>query len=172
MVDFAQIIDMLARTATAFALGAIIGIERQYRQRAAGLRTNTLVAVGAAIFVAIGERLGGPSATAHITAYVVSGVGFLGAGAIIKEGASIRGLTTAATLWGTAATGACAGAGLLGEAFVAALCVLAANTLLRGASWSMREAQGRDERTTFDHRRAAKRVRSERATSRVPGDQS
>lgn len=126
---------MLVNLTAAFLLGALIGIERQWRQRTAGLRTNTLVAVGAAIFVSLGARLfentGGPQTTIHVVAYVVSGIGFLGAGAIMKEGASISGLNTAATLWGSGAVGACAGAGLLGEALIAALFVLASNTLLR-----------------------------------------
>lgn len=120
---------------TAFLLGGVIGLERQYRQRTAGLRTNTLVAVGAAIFVSLGVRLhpivGGDPSPMQIVAYVVSGIGFLGAGAIMKEGASITGLNTAATLWGSGAVGASAGAGLLGEAALAALFVLASNTLLR-----------------------------------------
>lgn len=126
---------MAVNLAAAFLLGALIGIERQLRQRTAGLRTNTLVAVGAAIFVALGARIfeitGGPQTPIHVVAYVVSGIGFLGAGAIMKEGASISGLNTAATLWGSGAVGACAGAGLLGEAAIAALFVLASNTLLR-----------------------------------------
>ena len=88
----------------AFLLGAMIGVERQLRQRTAGLRTNTLVSVGAAIFVSLGARLfsinGGEQTTITVVAYVVSGIGFLGAGAIMKEGASISGLNTAATLWG------------------------------------------------------------------------
>jgi putative Mg2+ transporter-C (MgtC) family protein len=67
----------------------------------------------------------------HVVAYVVSGIGFLGAGAIMKEGANVTGLNTAATLWGSAAVGACAGADLIGEAVIAALFVLASNTLLR-----------------------------------------
>lgn len=125
----------VANLGAAFMLGAVIGFERQLRQRTAGLRTNTLVAVGAAIFVSLGTRLyemnGGSQTPIHVVAYVVSGIGFLGAGAIMKEGASISGLNTAATLWGSGAVGACAGAGLLGEATVAALFVLASNTLLR-----------------------------------------
>lgn len=103
----------------ALLLGGIIGIERQWRQRAAGLRTNTLVCLGAAAFVDLGFNVGG---TINIIAYVVSGVGFLGAGAIIKEGAGIRGLNTAATLWCSAAVGACAGSGQwLTSLFVTAL---------------------------------------------------
>lgn len=120
---------------TAFILGALIGMERQLRQRTAGLRTNTLVSVGAAIFVSLGARLfeidHGSQTPISIVAYVVSGIGFLGAGAIMKEGASVSGLNTAATLWGSGAVGACAGAGLLAEALIAALFVLASNTLLR-----------------------------------------
>jgi len=124
-----------AKLGTAFLLGAVIGLERQMRQRTAGLRTNTLVAVGAAIFVTLGAQLfemtGGPQTPIHVVAYVVSGIGFLGAGAIMKEGASISGLNTAATLWGSGAVGACCGAGLLAEAAMAACFVLASNTLLR-----------------------------------------
>lgn len=101
---------MFARLAVALLLGGIIGVERQWRQRAAGLRTNTLVCLGAAAFVSLGMAVGGSGTTSTI-AYVISGVGFLGAGAIIKEGAGIRGLNTAATLWCSAAVGACAGAG-------------------------------------------------------------
>lgn len=126
---------MFVNLSAAFLLGALIGIERQWRQRTAGLRTNTLVAVGAAIFVSLAARLfeinGGSQTPIHVVAYVVSGIGFLGAGAIMKEGASISGLNTAATLWGSGAVGACCGAGLLGEAGIAALFVLASNTLLR-----------------------------------------
>jgi len=126
---------MFVNLTAAFLMGALIGVERQLRQRTAGLRTNTLVAVGAAIFVSLATRLfeinGGSQTPIHVVAYVVSGIGFLGAGAIMKEGASISGLNTAATLWGSGAVGACAGAGLLGEAAIASLFVLASNTLLR-----------------------------------------
>jgi putative Mg2+ transporter-C (MgtC) family protein len=97
----------------AFVCGSIIGLERQIRQRTAGLRTNTLVAVGAAVFVDLAMRVSGADGATRVISYVVSGVGFLGAGAIMKEGANITGLNTAATLWGSAAVGACAGAGLL-----------------------------------------------------------
>jgi putative Mg2+ transporter-C (MgtC) family protein len=126
-----SLLDTLVSLSTAFVLGGLIGFERQVRQRTAGLRTNTLVAVGAAVFVDMGNRLGGHEGAVHVVAYVVSGIGFLGAGAIMKEGANITGLNTAATLWGSAAVGACAGADLVGEALVAALFVLASNTLLR-----------------------------------------
>lgn len=111
------------RLILALILGAIIGAERQWRQRSAGMRTNTLVCFGAAAFVDLGFTIAGPTTT-NIIAYVVSGVGFLGAGAIMKEGGSIRGLNTAATLWCSAAVGACAGAGeMLDAVFVTALLV-------------------------------------------------
>ncbi|MCU1294762.1 MAG: Mg(2+) transport ATPase protein [Bryobacterales bacterium] len=111
------------RLLIALVLGGIIGVERQWRQRAAGMRTNTLVCFGAAAFVDLGITIGGPNST-NVIAYVVSGVGFLGAGAIMKDGGSIRGLNTAATLWCSAAVGACAGAGeMLDAVFVTALLV-------------------------------------------------
>ncbi len=116
---------------TAFALGGLIGFERQWRQRSAGLRTNVLVAVGAAAFVDLGLRMAGSEGSVRVISYVVSGIGFLGAGVIMKEGAQVRGLNTAATLWASAAVGAFAGTGQLAEAALVTAFVLAGNTLLR-----------------------------------------
>jgi putative Mg2+ transporter-C (MgtC) family protein len=116
---------------TAFGLGAAIGFERQWRQRSAGLRTTVLVAVGAAAFTDLGMRLLGADGATRIIAYVVSGIGFLGAGVILKDGANIRGLNTAATLWCSAAVGAFAGAGFADEAATVGVFVVAGNTLLR-----------------------------------------
>jgi len=126
-----SLLDTAISLAAAFILGGIIGFERQYRQRTAGLRTNVLVAVGAAIFVDMANHLTGPEGAVRVVAYVVSGIGFLGAGVIMREEGNVRGLNTAATLWGSAAVGACAGADLIVEAGIGALFVLAANTLLR-----------------------------------------
>ena len=117
--------------AVAFVLGTLIGLERQWRQRSAGLRTNVLVAVGAAAFSDLGLRLGGPDGGTRIIAYVVSGIGFLGAGVILKDGSNIRGLNTAATLWCSAAVGTLAGSAMPAEAAGLAGFVLAGNTLLR-----------------------------------------
>ena len=117
--------------ATAFGLGTLIGAERQYRQRTAGLRTAVLVALGAAAFVDLGMRLTGGDGATRVVAYVVSGIGFLGAGVIMKEGLNVRGLNTAATLWCSAAVGAFAGADLPLEACFVTVAVLAGNTLLR-----------------------------------------
>jgi putative Mg2+ transporter-C (MgtC) family protein len=126
--DFA---DSLVSLFAAFVLGTFIGAERQYRQRGGGLRTHVLVSVGAATFVDIGMHLNGNAGATQIIAYVVSGVGFLGAGVIMKQGSNVWGLNTAATLWCSAAVGACAGADLAFEAVALTCFVLAGNTLLR-----------------------------------------
>ena len=115
----------------AFGLGTLIGLERQWRQRTAGLRTNVLVALGAAAFTELGSRLLGPDGATRIVSYTVSGIGFLGAGVILKDGTNIRGLNTAATLWCSAAVGAIAGSGLPAEAAVLTGFVLGGNTVLR-----------------------------------------
>ena len=129
--DLHSLGDTLIALAVAFLLGGLIGLERQYRQRMAGLRTNVLVAVGAAAFAEVGMRLLGPEGATRIIAYVVSGIGFLGAGVIMKEGGAVRGLNTAATLWCSAAVGALAGSALAAEAMLLTAFVLAGNTLLR-----------------------------------------
>lgn len=123
--------DSFLSLTAAFILGSLIGFERQYRQRTAGLRTNVLVALGAAIFVDIAITLHGADGAVRVIAYVVSGIGFLGAGVIMREEGNIQGLNTAATLWCSAAVGAAAGADLIIEASLAAGFILAANTLLR-----------------------------------------
>lgn len=128
--DSASFLDSIVSLTTAFVLGTAIGAERQYRQRSAGLRTNVLVAVGAASFVDLAAVVGGTDGAIRVMAYVVSGIGFLGAGVIMKEGGNIRGLNTAATLWASAAVGACAGADRVAEAILVTLFILAANTLL------------------------------------------
>lgn len=127
----ADFIDTLVSLTAAFVLGTLIGAERQYRQRTAGLRTNVLVAVGAAAFVDLAMHLSGAEGAVRVIAYVVSGIGFLGAGVIMKQGMDVRGLNTAATLWASAAVGSCAGADLVAQAAALTVFVLAGNTLLR-----------------------------------------
>jgi putative Mg2+ transporter-C (MgtC) family protein len=124
-------LDTLVSLTVAFVFGTLIGAERQYRQRSAGLRTNVLVAVGAAAFVDLANHLRGEDGSVRVIAYVVSGIGFLGAGAIMKEGMSVRGLNTAATLWASAAVGSCAGADMIAQSALLTAFVLAGNTLLR-----------------------------------------
>ncbi|MBO1025856.1 MULTISPECIES: MgtC/SapB family protein [Brucella] len=129
--DLYPFLDTAVSFTAAFIFGTMIGAERQYRQRTAGLRTNALVALGAAAFVDLAARLAGSAEALRVIAYVVSGVGFLGAGVIMKEGMNVRGLNTAATLWCSAAVGACAGTDMLAEAALLTLYVLLGNTLLR-----------------------------------------
>lgn len=130
-INVASLGDTALSLGAAFTFGGLIGLERQYRQRTAGLRTNILVALGAAIFVDAANRLTGHDGAVHVMAYVVSGIGFLGAGVIMREEGNVRGINTAATLWASGAVGACAGADLILEAGLATAFILAANTLLR-----------------------------------------
>jgi len=130
-INYVSLADTALSLSAAFLFGGLIGLERQYRQRTAGLRTNILVAVGAAIFVDAANRLTGHDGAVHVMAYVVSGIGFLGAGVIMREEGNVRGINTAATLWASGAVGACAGADLILEAGLATIFILAANTLLR-----------------------------------------
>src|ERR1043165_10249852 len=127
----ADFLDTLVSLAAAFVLATLIGAERQYRPRPAGLRPNVLVAVGAAAFVDLAMHLTGTDGAVRVIAYVVSGIGFLGAGVIMKQGMDVRGLNTAATLWASAAVGSCAGADMVAQAVVLTIFVIAGNTLLR-----------------------------------------
>jgi putative Mg2+ transporter-C (MgtC) family protein len=117
--------------AVAAGLSSLIGFERQWRNRLAGLRTNTLVALGAASFVIFAALFPNEESPTRVAAQVVSGIGFLGAGLILREGLSVRGLNTAATIWCSAAVGILAGAGFLTYAAIATFFVLVVNLLLR-----------------------------------------
>ena len=108
----ASIPDVFVRLALATLLGAAIGLERSYRRKPAGLRTNLLITLGSAVFSILSLELGGAAGSPdRVAAQVVSGVGFLGAGAILRSGANVQGLTTAATIWVNAAIGMAAGVG-------------------------------------------------------------
>ena len=134
-------IHFTVRLFTALLLGATVGMERQWRQRMAGTRTNALVAAGASAFVMAGSLLvDDPSATGRVASYVVSGVGFLGAGVIFKDSANIRGLNTAATIWCSAAVGVLAGLGALHLSLVLAIAVLLANIGLRPLAYRIHPA--------------------------------
>lgn len=122
--------SFVLRLLIAFLLGAVIGTERQWRQRMAGLRTNMLVALGACMFVCIAVKIGG-DATGRVTSYVVSGIGFLGAGVIMKDGTNVKGLNTAATLWCSAAIGAMCGMGYLAESVIASCFIIFTHLLMR-----------------------------------------
>ena len=136
-------LDLLARLSVAAGLGAAIGIEREIRDREAGIRTHLLVALGAALFTVISAfgfrdilSASGPDVLvrldpSRIAAQIVTGIGFLGAGAIIREGLSVRGLTTAATLWVVAAIGMACGAGYYWPAAAATVLTILALWPLR-----------------------------------------
>ena len=115
-----------------FFLSFFIGIERQYRQRSVGLRTTILVAIGSYLFVSFSVLLNGYNIdVTRIAAQIVTGIGFLGAGVILKDGVKIRGLTTAATLWCTAAIGVLCASGFILEAISGTVIILFSNVFLR-----------------------------------------
>jgi len=106
----------------AFVFGAAIGLERELRGKSAGLRTNILICLGAAVFAIISKKMAAdPNSITRVAAQVVTGVGFLGAGAIIQDRGGVHGLTTAATIWVVASIGVACGAGLIKLAFIATL---------------------------------------------------
>jgi len=122
------------RIVVALVLGVAIGLERQFRQHPAGLRTNALVAVGAALFVSLTHLLGDDNSPTRIASYIVSGVGFLGGGVILREGMNVKGMATAATLWCSAAIGTLSGAGYPLQAFIGTLAILSLHLGLRPIS--------------------------------------
>ncbi len=139
--------ESLLRLALAAVLGGLIGVEREIREREAGLRTHLLVALGSALFtivsaygfhafLASGQSVVRADPT-RIAAQIVTGIGFLGAGAIIRQGLSIRGLTTAATLWVVAAIGLAAGAGYYSAAVITTALVLVSLWPLRILAFRM-----------------------------------
>ena len=125
-------IELIRRLITAALLGAALGFEREIRQKDAGLRTNILIAVGAALFTVMSIEMSGPFGDpGRIAAQIVTGVGFLGAGAIMRTDSGIQGLTTAATVWVNAAVGVAAGGGQYHLAFIATGITLAALLVLQ-----------------------------------------
>lgn len=128
--ELASLGDPALRLAMALLLGCAIGFERQWNQKMAGLRTNALVALGASGFVVFSGLVGEGDPT-RIAAQVVTGIGFLGAGVILREGINVHGLNTAATLWCSAMVGTLAGAGLFGPSVLAAGFMIVTNLFLR-----------------------------------------
>lgn len=126
-----DIITFVQNIGAALIMGLAIGLEREYRQHGAGLRTNALVCVGAALFVSLSIMLEKDSSPTRIAGQVVSGIGFLGGGVILREGFSVRGLATAATLWCSAAVGTLAGTGMILQGFVGTAVVLSIHLTLR-----------------------------------------
>jgi len=141
--------ELLLRVVLAGVLGGAIGAEREIREREAGLRTHMLVAVGAALFTLVSaygwsdfrfsQSSGITFDPTRITAQVVTGIGFLGAGAIIRQGLSVRGLTTAASLWVVAAIGIASGAGYYSAALITTVLVLVSLWPLRIVAYRLFE---------------------------------
>jgi putative Mg2+ transporter-C (MgtC) family protein len=129
-IDTLGLLDAAGRLGLALLLGSAIGFERQWNQKMAGLRTNALVALGSCGFVVFSMLVGQGDPT-RVAAQVVSGIGFLGAGIILREGINVHGLNTAATLWCSAMVGTFAGGGYWAPSVVAAGFVVATNLLLR-----------------------------------------
>lgn len=123
--------DFLTRLFLAVAVGLCIGFERQWRNKTAGIKTNMLVSTGSAIFVLLSILITEEDGdVTRIIAMIVSGVGFLGAGVIFREGANIHGLGSAATIWCSAAIGSMAGAGFLKESIFSAVLIVGINIVV------------------------------------------
>ena len=134
-------LELVIRLGSALVLGSMIGAERQWRQRTAGLRTYSLVSIGAALFVLLAP-LTGVREESRIAAQVISGVGFLGAGVLMRTGLSVHGLNTASTIWCSAAVGVLAGSGLYAAASLGTSFVLIINIFLRPlADWIGRHSK-------------------------------
>ena len=151
-------LELIRRLITAALLGALLGIEREMRQKSAGLRTNILIAVGSALFTLMSIELSGPSGDpARVAAQIVTGIGFLGAGAIMRTGSGIHGLTTAATVWVNAAVGVASGGGSYHLAFIATGITLGALMVLAPLERAMDRRAGErrtDEQTNGNGRPA------------------
>jgi putative Mg2+ transporter-C (MgtC) family protein len=147
------LLDFVFRLGAALLMGACVGLERQWRQRMAGTRTNALVAAGASAFTMCAFMVrDGSRGEAQIVSYVVSGIGFLGAGVIFKDSGSVGGLNTAATIWCSAAIGAIAGLGNPLHALIMTVAVLATNIVLRPLAYRLYPAQaaGGEQEVTYE----------------------
>ena len=146
--------DFIVNVYSALGLGLLIGLEREFRQHPAGLRTNALVCVGSALFMSLTFLLqkegGGSADPTKIASYIISGIGFLGGGVIIKQGVNIRGMNTAATLWCSAAVGALCGAWHWGFAMSGALTILLVHLIFRPVSnWVLHLERFSEEEMVF-----------------------
>ena len=148
MTDLNLQLDLAFRLVVAAVFGAAIGLEREFHGHPAGMRTHLLVSMGSATFTVLSiEAFKGPGAdSARVAAQIVTGIGFLGAGAIIKDSGAIRGLTTAASLWAVAGVGMAAGAGAWDVAIAATVIVIV-------SLWPLHEV----ERRIIARRRPASR---------------
>lgn len=129
-----EISEFIIRLGVALLAGGVIGVEREFSNKSAGLKTNMLVAIGACLYVLISLSIisthegGDPT---RIIGQIVTGIGFLGAGVILHQGVNVHGLTTAATIWCSAAVGCLAGLGMFWETAIAAVAVLTVNFVFK-----------------------------------------
>lgn len=143
------LITFTLRLLASMLAGGFVGLERQRSNKSAGLRTNTLVAMGACIFVLINVTLTGVGGDpTRIIGQIVTGVGFLGAGVILHHGGNIHGLTTAATIWCSAAVGSLAGLGLYWETLICTLAVVIVNTTFKADKF-LKKPEKKDEKQPF-----------------------
>jgi putative Mg2+ transporter-C (MgtC) family protein len=126
-----ELLHFILNISDALLMGVAIGLERQFRQHPAGLRTNALVCVGAALFVSLSRLMGDHDSPTRIASYIVSGIGFLGGGVILREGLTVKGMSTAATLWCSAAVGTLSGAGFPLHSLIGTVAVLGVHLTLR-----------------------------------------
>lgn len=136
--------EIAYRIGASVGLGALVGVERELRDRAAGIVTHALLSLGACAFalVSVDGFAKGATDPSRVAAQIVTGIGFLGAGTIIRYGGTVRGLTTAASLWVTAAVGTACGVGYLGPGVAVALAALASLLVLRGVKTQLRKRIG------------------------------
>jgi putative Mg2+ transporter-C (MgtC) family protein len=138
MTDLALYVEPALRLVLAALLGAVLGVEREWHYRTAGLRTNTLIALGSAIYTLISIQMVAPGGDpTRIPSTVVNGIVFLGGGAILRTNGTIRGLTTAATIWVNAAIGMAAGAGHYALAVSGTITALLVLTVLKRVEFRM-----------------------------------
>ena len=147
----AVLLPFIIRCGAAALCGGLIGMERELKGKPAGLRTNILICVGACMYTLVGVfllQIGGsdPAAPARVGAQIVTGIGFLGAGTILRAGGHVTGLTSAATIWVVAAIGLIAGAGFAIVAVVGATMVVATLVILRGVETRYLDPHHPDDR--------------------------
>ena len=154
----------IIRLCICFILSILIGLERQLRHRMVGLRTNVLVCIGAFLFVYLSYGIDVNDKT-RIAAQVVSGIGFLGAGVILRDGSKIKGLNTAATLWCVAAIGTLCASGLVIEATLGTIFVLLSNIILRLVSQYLMNKVKQSAKERYTIRINCKKAKEEKVRS-------
>ncbi len=126
-----EVWDFLGQLGIAVACGFAIGLERQINKGLAGVHTNVLVSAGSCLFIFVSQALQDTNSPARVASQIVSCIGFLGAGVIAKEGMTVRGINSAATLWCSAAIGSMCGGGIVGFAILGTLIIALSNTIVR-----------------------------------------